>query len=327
MAKERKAPCFLDLLSIEEITSLYKHFSGVTQIRFKDRQDGEIRLLNVTFGKPRLVLVEAMKQAGISKDVIGQFGELMRGPINLPHGQMKPDDLKKHAAALASGKKEGGSGGSLRGKAIAVLSALRELIPVDATGEKAFVSSTEVAKKLETNTNLVTGAADQLKKQKLIEIEDDSHEEGGAFYWLSLLPAGREMVLPSFSGKLPASTPGPRTGFSGMRIYKLVAKNPRREGTHGYNSFNLVTDGMTFDEYKSKGGRNIDLAWDIDKKFVELRKDGEAPPAPAKLVEPEAAKPNSKGKVKRATGPRKGSKKEKAKRLKRIVRKASAGGK
>lgn len=67
------------------------------------------------------------------------------------------------------------------------------------------------------------------------------------------------------------ATSGKRSKFTGKRIYKVVSDNPRRKGTHGYNSFELLKDGMSFEEYKAAGGRNNDLQWDLDKGFVELK--------------------------------------------------------
>lgn len=55
------------------------------------------------------------------------------------------------------------------------------------------------------------------------------------------------------------------------KIYRLVKDNPRKEGTHGHRSFALIKDGMTVEAYLTAGGRNNDLRWDIDHKFVELR--------------------------------------------------------
>lgn len=68
-----------------------------------------------------------------------------------------------------------------------------------------------------------------------------------------------------------AGLPGPRSQHTGQKIYKLVDKNPRRVGTHGYKSFELIKDGMTYEAYRLAGGRTNDLAWDIDHGYVEMR--------------------------------------------------------
>lgn len=63
-----------------------------------------------------------------------------------------------------------------------------------------------------------------------------------------------------------------RTKFANAehRLYKLVKKNPRREGTNGYKSFELVRNGMTYRQYVEAGGRNNDLRWDVDKGYIVL---------------------------------------------------------
>jgi hypothetical protein len=58
---------------------------------------------------------------------------------------------------------------------------------------------------------------------------------------------------------------------AGGKFFKLVEANPRREGTHGFKSFNLLKNGMTYEEYIAAGGRNNDLRWDIDHGWVEQR--------------------------------------------------------
>lgn len=54
-------------------------------------------------------------------------------------------------------------------------------------------------------------------------------------------------------------------------IHRLVKGNPRKEGTHGFNSFAIITDGMSVREYLEKGGRLNDLAWDLAHAYVELK--------------------------------------------------------
>lgn len=65
--------------------------------------------------------------------------------------------------------------------------------------------------------------------------------------------------------------PGPRSPKLGKRIYKLVEGNPRKEGSLGWHSWNLLKEGMTFEEYRRAGGRCKDLDWDLSKSFVEIK--------------------------------------------------------
>jgi hypothetical protein len=286
----KKVTHFIDLLQTEEVTALYKHFSGVTKVTFKDRNDAEVRLLNVTYNKPTPVMVQAFKAVGLDKATIDQYGTMLRGPIAFPEGQMTPKQLKAHQQALSAGQKidkKDGAAKQPNASSTAILLAIRELIPVEAEGENAFVDTTKVAEKLGTNVNAVIKAAEQLTKQKLIEMEDDTPDSvpgqpASPLFWLSLLPAGRELEVTKTPAKLPASNPGPRSGFGGMVIHRLVPTNPRREGSEGWKSFNLIKDGMTFEDYRKAGGRNTDLAWDIAHGFTAVRAPGEEAPAKKK---------------------------------------------
>jgi hypothetical protein len=46
-------------------------------------------------------------------------------------------------------------------------------------------------------------------------------------------------------------------------IIKDVKRNPRQEGTWGFQSFSLIRSGMTVDKFLAKGGRRKDLRWDL----------------------------------------------------------------
>lgn len=58
--------------------------------------------------------------------------------------------------------------------------------------------------------------------------------------------------------------------FSSKKITKLVKDNPRRKGTWGWKSFNLIKSGMTYEQYLAAGGRRNDLAWDVRHKNVKV---------------------------------------------------------
>jgi hypothetical protein len=67
-----------------------------------------------------------------------------------------------------------------------------------------------------------------------------------------------------------AAGAGRTSAFSGQRIIRLVKENPRRKGTAGWKSWNLLKKGMTYEQYIEAGGRRGDLAWDLDRKNVKL---------------------------------------------------------
>jgi hypothetical protein len=70
-----------------------------------------------------------------------------------------------------------------------------------------------------------------------------------------------------------AAGEAPRRGNSGKHLYPLVGKNPRRPGSFGHFSMQIILDepGISYEEYIKKGGRSNDLNWDIDHGFTEAR--------------------------------------------------------
>ena len=78
-------------------------------------------------------------------------------------------------------------------------------------------------------------------------------------------------AAPKAKASSEGATRGRVSQFAGLRIHKLVSKNPRKEGTNGHNSFSLITSGMSYEKYRDLGGRNEDLAFDIAKGYVEVR--------------------------------------------------------
>jgi hypothetical protein len=64
---------------------------------------------------------------------------------------------------------------------------------------------------------------------------------------------------------------GRTSSLAGKTIVKLSADNPRREGTNGWKSWNLIKEGMTYEQFVAAGGRRVDLAWDIKAGHLELK--------------------------------------------------------
>lgn len=52
-----------------------------------------------------------------------------------------------------------------------------------------------------------------------------------------------------------------------------VKTNPRKEGTHGWKSFELIPSkgSISYESYIEKGGRSNDLAWDLERGYVEVK--------------------------------------------------------
>lgn len=70
---------------------------------------------------------------------------------------------------------------------------------------------------------------------------------------------------------------GRTSAHAGKKLHPVAAKckktdenktgNPRREGSHGHKSMKIIIDnpGITFEDFIKKGGRAMDLDWDVSK--------------------------------------------------------------
>lgn len=87
---------------------------------------------------------------------------------------------------------------------------------------------------------------------------------------------GAEAPKPKKKAAKKATTSGEGKGkrkFSNEATIKITTEdkaNPRREGTWGHASFELIKDGMTINEFLDAGGRRKDLMWDVDHGHVEI---------------------------------------------------------
>lgn len=284
----------LSNLTNPEIVSLYNVFAvqnGTTTVKkFRDRQTAESRLQDISRGINRDKVIAAFKKAKISKDKIALIPAT---PVELPKTPTAPVPMKKvkgqNPVITVANEKEAvrhekeekkevkainKERRQLSAQCIEVFKAIKQLLSKKKKGEDA--DSTEIAKKLSTSTATVCKAIEQLDRLQLVKMEDDSPDDNTKFYYVHLTTGGSGYEPPKEGDavpkvKLPGENPGPRSNSSGKKLYKLVDKNPRREGTHGWKSFNLIKDGMSYEDYKAAGGRNNDLAWDVEHKFVEVR--------------------------------------------------------
>lgn len=68
---------------------------------------------------------------------------------------------------------------------------------------------------------------------------------------------------------------GRKSEFAGKHITRATegGANPRREGTNGFRSFELIDKkkGVSYEDYIAGGGRAIDLAWDLGKGYVTVK--------------------------------------------------------
>lgn len=284
-------------LTTEQLVGIYNYFAKTPVSKFRDRATAEARVNNIVSDRQK-ELPAAMKKAGCSQEHIDFIERVVNPPVAPepkpapkakakaapkpeaapteaePKAKAKPKPITKPDPAdstpMGSGTTETGEL-KLKAKFFAVLTAIRELAP---TAPENEVSSADVAKKIGTGAGHVIKCCDKLAKGLLITITDDSANDTDKFYYIKLTHLGKTVnVVPEDDdpAPLPGTSPGPRSNYAGKRIFKLVEGNPRREGTCGHKSFSLIVDGMTFEDYKARGGRNCDLSWDLDHGYVELR--------------------------------------------------------
>lgn len=88
-----------------------------------------------------------------------------------------------------------------------------------------------------------------------------------------LKPEKKEEPMPDTDTKTKPKTKKAEEAKSKGTIHPKVTENPRRAGSHGFNSMKIVlkNPGLTYEEYIERGGRPQDLRWDIEKGHLELR--------------------------------------------------------
>lgn len=75
------------------------------------------------------------------------------------------------------------------------------------------------------------------------------------------------------SPKQTSSANGKRATFNGRKLFPLVKENPRRKGSHGHTSMEIIlkTPGIAYEAFIKAGGRRNDLTWDINAGNAEAR--------------------------------------------------------
>lgn len=68
--------------------------------------------------------------------------------------------------------------------------------------------------------------------------------------------------------------PGRRSAFVGMLLTSTQESNPRKKETAGHKSHAIImrTPGISYEEFRKRGGRSVDLAWDIERGYVKTKK-------------------------------------------------------
>ena len=66
---------------------------------------------------------------------------------------------------------------------------------------------------------------------------------------------------------------GRKSSFQGQKLFPLAQENPRRKGSFGWRSFEVLRQkpGIEYAEFLADGGRRVDLAWDIKHGYVTAK--------------------------------------------------------
>lgn len=88
--------------------------------------------------------------------------------------------------------------------------------------------------------------------------------------------AERDANAPKGGKKAKQTEGGPigrASRYAGGKLHPVKTVNPRRAGTHGWKSYEIVREkpGVTYEDYIAAGGRGNDLQWDIDKGYIEVK--------------------------------------------------------
>lgn len=61
-----------------------------------------------------------------------------------------------------------------------------------------------------------------------------------------------------------------RPSLKKKRLFSTCEENPRRGGSRGHASHEIVmaNPGITYEEFREKGGRSNDAHWDIDRGWM-----------------------------------------------------------
>jgi hypothetical protein len=59
--------------------------------------------------------------------------------------------------------------------------------------------------------------------------------------------------------------------FDENKKIKIIEKNPKKNGTEAYKRYALYRTGMTVGQALEKGVKRMDLTWDSQHKFIEIR--------------------------------------------------------
>ena len=74
------------------------------------------------------------------------------------------------------------------------------------------------------------------------------------------------------------------TSYYGMTIFKNYESNPRRKGKKGWFAYELIENGMTYEDYIDAGGDSANLRWDWDRDYITLKRGNKVLMSPTPFV-------------------------------------------
>jgi hypothetical protein len=114
-------------------------------------------------------------------------------------------------------------------------------------------------------TGVLVNLYNQTAERKITKFRDRATAERKVFQMLS------EQVADPVENETDEQEPtqevkGKRVSFKGEMIEAICQENPRRQGTGGWTSMQILIDAngpISFEDFLEAGGRRIDLAWDL----------------------------------------------------------------
>lgn len=89
--------------------------------------------------------------------------------------------------------------------------------------------------------------------------------------YLAPIQEGSKRMAKAAKKKVSREGRGRPSELHGKKIHIKAETNPRRKGSLGYKSFNIMKEGMLVEDFLAAGGRMVDLRSDVNHKYVEVR--------------------------------------------------------
>jgi hypothetical protein len=257
----------MDQIATSDLLAFYNKYSGKAPAKkFADRASAERQvnaILKVMLSKKadgeakakaKLEAAKAKAQPEAAQPEAAQ-PEAAKPEAAQPEAA-QPEAAQPEAAKPEAAQPEAAQP-SLSKKGAGVVAKMREMME---GYETDTITLEDIINETESSASTLRPVLETLHKADWIKFASDKD--------IQLTELGATGVLRADSKMTGA--PGPKSKFRGKFLYKLVDKNPRREGTWGYRSWELIQDGMSYEAYKAAGGRNNDLQWDIDHRRIEV---------------------------------------------------------